>query len=679
MGKTLVLLFVLFATLDSYGQNYYTIIKDLDKNEVDFLLGTINAIEANKFYAAKYSQLPEKKYIDDLKLFLLDPFDKNIKNLDLSKSILMAINVYTTMDREVSDAKSVDEDDDTDTDGDGVADFFDAVPPASVMATAGSIPTGMSSSTAIIQALSDFLVERTKQELTLTFFETFKTRLKETIVITIGQDTITISLKELFYNTYILLESQNYFETPSFGRTWIMAFKRDLLDLPFKMEYLIKANTKLAASPEGHFALVSFDAINELKKGKHPMLILESLDDSYNADRKSTHEIDMVIGLLRSFSENLVVTVTNDAAKAGERRWITVDELRNLDDHNVRYLMGHIYQQVKARNPKIGNLDFEDIADKEDFTALLKMVRSTLQQLNDTAAILEDLKENTDADKTATVKQYLGYINTFYTVFDETLENYHVFMKSSNYFASDYYTKYKPIVQDITAFNEAVSDADYAQCLLLTNRFLKHVIPEDKANKAVITNVTYYGNFLVDVITTVENKGNLKNVIESYVMPVSSYRIKRQHAYSWDVSAYPGMYLAYEFSQSNSFSYGVTAPIGISYSRKNSAKDDLNTSASSSTLFLSVIDIGAPFGYRFMNDEAEGLPEAIQWEQVFAPGLSYIYGFKNSPLSLGINAQFCPLLRKIEENNQLDAKNIFRVGLNLMVDIPLFNLKKSEL
>jgi hypothetical protein len=124
-------------------------------------------------------------------------------------------------------------------------------------------------------------------------------------------------------------------------------------------------------------------------------------------------------------------------------------------------------------------------------------------------------------------------------------------------------------------------------------------------------------------------------------------------------------------------SYGITAPIGFSYSFKNCNDVGANKQSSSSTFFLSVIDIGAPFSYRFKKDEAEGLPENITWEQVFSPGFFYIYGFKNSPLSIGLNAQFAPFLRKIEENNVLETKNIFRMGLTLLVDIPLFNLSSK--
>src|SRR5690606_29353838 len=83
------------------------------------------------------------------------------------------------------------------------------------------IPSGQSLTTQIVDALSKFLVERTKQELTITFYDNFKGKLNKPIVIKISDnDSLVVKLDKLFPYTYRLFESQEYFDTPSFGQTW---------------------------------------------------------------------------------------------------------------------------------------------------------------------------------------------------------------------------------------------------------------------------------------------------------------------------------------------------------------------------------------------------------------------------------------------------------------------------
>jgi hypothetical protein len=128
------------------------------------------------------------------------------------------------------------------------------------------------------------------------------------------------------------------------------------------------------------------------------------------------------------------------------------------------------------------------------------------------------------------------------------------------------------------------------------------------------------------------------------------------------------------FSKSNSPSFGITAPIGFSFSWRSDSKEIY---APSHSLFISAIDLGAPISYRLMNDAANGLPENIKWKQIFSPGLYYIYGFKNAPMCLSVGVQYTPLLRKIETDSILEEENVVKAGISLMVDIPLFSIYKN--
>lgn len=672
-----ILLLLVFSTFSSFAQQSFDLIKSLNADrmaDINFKIKLINTY-GNTF---EFND-SDKIIIKDLELFLKNPFDNSITNFQLSNSLerLDAIAKKVVIPQVNSMIKG----------GSGNIKNNEIIKPEfkdtaikALTELPSSIPSGYSASTQIINALSQFLVDRTKQELTLTFYENFKDKLEVSININLSDGSIlTIKLKDLFKTTYRLFESKNYFDSPSLGETWILAFKKDLKELPNAVKEIVLQNENLSKTKTGHFAIVSFDAIDKVKSGKHPIEIIEELKDTYYKNDNNEHEINQIIGLLDLLSNNLTIDEKKEGYK--EVKWISMNDLKSLNEEQKKYLVGLIYQMGRTNGlftkPLFENssIIIENYINEKNYNLLYLFIKKTVSNYNLITQQLANLKQDKEIDgKKNELKNYIIFLNTFYSTFDLTIESYYTLINSNQYYQSEYYTKYKPIFDDVSKINNAISESQYAECLLLTNELINHIFPNVLLNNDIYKKITFYGNFMVDVINTSEKEGDLKLVIEKYAMPVSSYRIKRTMNSSWDVNAYPGLYLAYEFSGSNSLSYGITAPIGISYSFRNVEKSITNIKSSSSTLFLSVIDIGAPFSYRFNKDEAEGLPENIKWEQVFSPGLFYIYGIKNSPLSIGVNAQFSPLLRKIEENNVLETKNVFKIGFTLLVDVPLFNL-----
>jgi len=673
MKKKLLLL--ILTTFSGWAQQSFDQITSLTKDKKADLISKIKLIDTGFIPNGINSE--DSKIINNLKLFLQDPFDKNISDFSLSKSIEKLNNIAKKVIPLTSS--------DIVVGGGGHKSKPEILKPQfkdtaieAYLGLESVIPSGYSASTQIINALSQFMVDRTKQELTITFYESFKEKMEKSINIDLGNGNfLKIELKDVFKNSYRLFESKNYFDTPSLGEIWILAFKKDLIQLPISIKEIILRNEKLSKTETVHFAIISYDAINKIKKGEHPINIIDELNATYYNNGKNKFEIDQIIGLLQLFSENLTTDEIKDGYK--EIKWINPANLKALDEDQRKYLVGLIYQKGRDiglfKKPFLDDsaTTIEAYININNYDLLYTLIKTTLNNYSIVSQQLSDLKQNKNAEEKI-LKDYAKFLNTFYGLFDETIENYYLLTNNTQYYQSKYYTKCKPIFNVVININNAIVDSQYAECFLLTNQFLGHLFPQISEDSEIYKKFNFYGNFMVDIINTSENNGDIKSVIEKYAMPVSSYRIKRTVESSWDVNAYPGLYLAYEFSDSNSFSYGITAPIGISYSFKNCNKVGANQQSSSSTFFLSVIDIGAPFSYRFKKDEAEGLPEDIKWEQVFSPGFFYIYGIKDSPLSIGLNAQFSPLLRKIEENNVLETKNIFRMGLTLLVDIPLFNL-----
>jgi len=95
----------------------------------------------------------------------------------------------------------------------------------------------------------------------------------------------------------------------------------------------------------------------------------------------------------------------------------------------------------------------------------------------------------------------------------------------------------------------------------------------------------------------------------------------------------------------------------------------------STSLFLSLIDVGAVAAFRFKDDETEQVP-TIQLKDIFAPGAFISLGIPKSPLSMNMGIQGGPNLRKINlsgTGNDFENRMYTRYSFSLAVDIPIFN------
>lgn len=173
----------------------------------------------------------------------------------------------------------------------------------------------------------------------------------------------------------------------------------------------------------------------------------------------------------------------------------------------------------------------------------------------------------------------------------------------------------------------------------------------------------------VNDMAVAQDAEDISKAIESFALPAGSYAIKRKAKRNVSLNSYPGLLFSAEItpSEKTAFGIGFTAPVGLSLSwgGKNGG---------SSGIYLSVIDIGAVTRLRLDNtQDTRALPE-FTFKNILAPGLYYSIGFRKSPLSLNIGAQYGPELRVIKANNTYDTFDSFRLGIGLVVDIPLLNL-----
>jgi hypothetical protein len=194
-----------------------------------------------------------------------------------------------------------------------------------------------------------------------------------------------------------------------------------------------------------------------------------------------------------------------------------------------------------------------------------------------------------------------------------------------------------------------------------------------------------YGSFMASVANATSAK-QVKDIIEKAALPVGSSRIKRAAQFNVAINGYIGGYFGFEKiqkveSKSTLNTFGITAPVGVSVSMGKQllfwpTKDEWSTS-----LFVSLIDVGTIAAFRIKDDSTEQIP-AIQLKHIFAPGAFVSVGIPKTPLSLNIGWQVGPNLRKIVTTptlqNDYSQYMYTRFAVSLVVDIPVFNLYTSD-
>ncbi len=205
-----------------------------------------------------------------------------------------------------------------------------------------------------------------------------------------------------------------------------------------------------------------------------------------------------------------------------------------------------------------------------------------------------------------------------------------------------------------------------------------------------------YGSFAANVATA-KNADEVKDAIKSFALPAGSSSIKKHTQFNISLNAYTGFaygiknhpfhptYTTKDMNGNDSTvklngsqSLAIYAPVGVAFNwglgwqKKNSV---------SISAFISLIDIGAVVGYRFITDTGDVSAKfKISLANIFAPGANVIIGIPNVPLSVGGGVQWIPSLQRDPQSN--DFYNIDHSGLRyqvfLAVDLPLLNLHTSK-
>lgn len=166
-----------------------------------------------------------------------------------------------------------------------------------------------------------------------------------------------------------------------------------------------------------------------------------------------------------------------------------------------------------------------------------------------------------------------------------------------------------------------------------------------------------------------------KRSLASVYIPHSNYQSLRKEKTTLLVMAYLGAGVGYESILSKDNNPG--AGLHLSTALLAGPGVIFGTGGWSHTLFLQMLDIGAPFSM-IISDLGGGsrnsFNEKIQLESMVSPGISYLLGIKNIPVSVGLGMSIQADGRQLGDGYE----NTHRINLGIYMDIPVFTVKQFD-
>jgi hypothetical protein len=547
----------------------------------------------------------------------------------------------------------------------------------SILSSAGNLDV-----TNIADGFAKFLVKRTKEELNVAFFSRFYREIKKPEY---------RDLQILFPQTYLMLSAigDEIYNYAVYLNNLRQSFEKDLASLLPNLPKVVERGVYskyFNDHPELKATVLSALYVgNGLDQKKHPGQII----GEYDVNLLNAVNIDIKAGVQtgKLFSESLRSNGTG-------HYWITSDSLKLLleDPITLKLYFGLLYQQAHVQQITFNKGPLTSIITpvlKTDITAYHVYIKGFIAQATTLTVSIRNL-----ADKAPDKRDFADY----YGFYNEALNTIEYAMLVTNLRGINITIPqtFKDHVANVrTAGNIALdlNQRNYGSAvintyMLYTNTFGKDDIVQgaEKSKPGKVEELLFkYGSFMA-AVAEAENSDEVAKAIEAAVLPVGSSKVKRATSFNVSVNAYTGLFAGHEWikdldSKNKTVfnTFGVTAPIGIAFSGGHRLLFCKTKAEWSTSLFLSLVDIGAVAAFRFGDDTTAQVP-TIQLKNIIAPGAFLSIGIPNTPLSANFGIQMGPNLRKIDMNKEEvpsednNNKIYWRLSAGICVDIPLLNL-----
>lgn len=596
-------------------------------------------------------------------------------------------------------------------------------PISSVLQSAGNLDV-----TNFADGLAKFIVARMKEELSVAFFQKFKAALETPD----GK-----KLQIIFPSTYSALMNidKEIYNYPQYLELLRECFQKDLAVLLPDLQQLIDTTDLFNNHPK--IKTILSDAVylaRQFKNGAHPGDIL----NNYLTGKASATDLGNINANIYPSLEVLNLMSQSLRSKYGNNYWVTPDSVKALalNQKAINIYLGLLYQkvlQMPGNDIKFGTTSLISFFNKaNNIINIYQLYLTTLaDKIQTTDAYFNAVKKSTQAGSTQQpdYDSYYGLISSTsdllkllekcpalagVTGAPALIDKLNIYINGftdlSSLYIDLYYKNYPVAISDLgKAFQETLitSLQDNAATLNVqlkaaANAAKPAIEIQIKANNNEITRynavlgfLNKYGNFVATVVKA-QNSDDVEKAIEDIAMPVGSASVKRNSFFNVALNAYIGPYIGGErihgFDKSDATSYGLTAPVGVSFAWGNAPVKGMSLGG-----FVSLIDLGAIASYRLGNSsgtsagdtvKASNIPQ-VQLKNIVSPGIFFSVGLPKIPVSVNFGYQLAPTLRSITvvnsantvQNpntsglaNQYADKLYSRWSISLVVDIPIINL-----
>lgn len=580
----------------------------------------------------------------------------------------------------------------------------------------------------MIDALATVIADRFREELTQAFLSDFRKKLET-----------QKWLGDLFPNTKRVLLYSDPFNFKSWMSTFRAAMEADLKEIPANIPVLIEQLGKVGGLDPKKLQIIQ-DAAKI-----YPLLseLWENPRNSYATIHHVVEEMETVIKNEQVKNSLALANMLLDGLSYDGQNWVSAKDLEVFTKKPkvLKYFIAFVVEKNEAALSKIMmNVNgskksvyslfqkpeatapadsAQSAAQKKVFTVLSSLINGLSEDIGSIEKSWTTLLNLRNDGKTPTLEDYGGIINSSLNMLDRLASDDFVFLLGKVDPADT--NKLAQILKDVRrgvkftlSVNELVQKRDYSSIILETLQLVESFVKDKEAlknNKSVLEFMKYAS--LAANLASAESSEAMADAIDASILPVGSYRVKRNTHFSVSVNAYAGLYGGVEVlnnslaKNQNSFLAAFTAPVGVGFNwgiKSCNAKKHLSQlpaksiidtndslisknrffSGSSFSVFVTIIDVGAIAAFRLQDDETP--VSTVQWSNIIAPGFYLSFGLGNSPLALNIGAQYGPGLRRVEakETEGQTAADLtidsraFRYGIGLVVDIPLYNIYSRE-
>jgi hypothetical protein len=545
--------------------------------------------------------------------------------------------------------------------------------------------------TTVADGLAKFLVNRTKEELSVAFFVELKKDLNSydelRILFPETLDILNLIDEKIYQFSAYLTELRDAFIIDLNNLPYHVP---DILELP-KFERYFSQESKDWIKPVLKSAFFISDALIKEDSVFRPGNFIDSLDKNvdhfFDLNVNSGKWDYLINGSIKT------IHLVSASLRSGDtsRYWVNIDSLKMLikDTVTLKIYLGLIYAEAGKENilfEKSRSLQSYLDTVAANYGKYVRPIQDSLLALGKKLKaaelnykLIKDIKYNKTKDS------LLRYSYALYTsclgIIEGGVGLLTVFRDVQNMRVEQYIA----VSKDMGKIYIAVRQKKYALAILsladLLDILVKPCYTGDSLKRRsyvrLIRKVNTYGTFIANVAKA-DNSDEVADIIDKTVLPTGSSYVKKYSVFNISLNAYTGLYYGQQRQATDQKFVsvaGVYAPLGIAASwgiARPNRKPPWSLS-----VFASIIDIGSIVSYRFTHyNDTIANDVHVRLGQIVSPGGHLVIGLPRWPLSVGAGFNWAPLITKVEKNEitiQPNNKTPLRWEIFAAVDIPLIH------